>query len=501
MSASHNRVRGGGAVVFGVSLSLLSACSSWIAHPALQPQPLSNNPLNRLPEGVSAEPLPDHWWQLYRDPALNQLVQDALEHNRDLEVASAHVDAMLAGIGQANAARWPSTQASVGASYGKTSDDQTLASATGERAPSQWEFNPGLELSYQVDIWGQVQRSIEQARYQAQAAQDAEDLLRTTVAAQTTRAYVNACAFAARAAVQRHSLEVVEQSLRLTDRQRQGGIVTDLEYLRMRALQSETLARLPLFEAQRQTALFELATLTGRSTQDGLSAAARCTTIPQLNNPLPTGDGWALVARRPDIRRAERVLQASSLQVDIAKADLYPKVSFGASLSSSSHRLDELGDSSSVMFGVGPLISWEFPNWQANRARVSRAQAKERGNLAQFESTVLEALKQVHQALAMYDGERQRHAALAQALDSSQQAYALAQLNYRAGSLDFLDVLDSERELIRLQATLADADSQLVARQIGLFQALGGGWQPSVQASTVPVNTSSAPQRTSGTKS
>ncbi|MCK3861667.1 TolC family protein [Pseudomonas sp. B329] len=470
----HGRV-----ALLGIALALSAGCSSWVAHPPAQSHPERINALSHLPQGVSAQALPERWWQLYNDPKLDGLVQQALLHNRDLAAAQAHVQAMLAGIMQADAERWPSTQASLGAAYGKTADDQTLAKATDSHAPSEWAFNPGMELAYQVDVWGQVQRTIERAQVQAAAAQDAEDLLRITVVAQTTRAYVNACALGARAKVQRHSLDVVGRSLALIDRQRQAGVVTDLEYTRMQALQGETLALLPMLEARRQAALYELAMLTGVADLQQGAGAARCEVVPHLNAELPVGDGWQLLARRPDIRQAERALQAATLQVDIVQADLYPKVTFGASVSSSANRFHELGDSSAVMFGIGPLITWQFPNWRANRARVKQARALEQVEVAQFEASVLKALKAVRQALALYDGERQRHAALSQALDSSRHAYRLAQFNYDAGSIDFLDVLDSERELIRLQATRADADGQLLQRQISLFQALGGGWQPS----------------------
>ncbi|MCK3834128.1 TolC family protein [Pseudomonas fluorescens] len=471
--------RHGRLALLGIALVLSAGCSSWVAHAPAQPHPQRINALSHLPQGVSAQALPERWWQLYNDPQLDGLVQQALLHNRDLAAAQSHVQAMLAGIMQADAERWPSTQASLGAAYGKTADDQTLAKATDSHAPSEWAFNPGFELAYQVDIWGQVQRTIERAQVQAAAAQDAEDLLRITVVAQTTRAYVNACALGARAKVQRHSLDVVGRSLVLIDRQRQAGVVTDLEYTRMQALQGETQALLPMLEARRQAALYELAMLTGVADLEQGAGAASCEVVPHLNAELPVGDGWQLLARRPDIRQAERALQAATLQVDIVQADLYPKVTFGASVSSSANKFHELGDSSAVMFGIGPLITWQFPNWRANRARVNQARALEQVEVAQFEASVLKALKEVRQALALYDGERQRHAALSQALDSSRHAYRLAEFNYDAGSIDFLDVLDSERELIRLQATRADADGQLLQRQISLFQALGGGWQPS----------------------
>lgn len=485
MRPSRYTQRGAGALLLSASLCVLCSCSPWFAHRQPVIAPAADRALTALPDGVAAAPLPDHWWRLYNDPELDRLVQEALAHNRDLATAQAHVQAMLAGISERNAARWPSSQLSAGASYGRSADDQTLASATQTRAPNQWEFNPGLELSYQLDVWGQVQHSIEQAQAQADAAQAAEDLMRTTVAAQATRAYATACAYAARASVQRQSVQLLQHSLQLTERQRRGGIATQLEPTRVRALLGETQAQLPMLEARRQAALFELATLTGRSTLRRGDAGASCTAIPQLASALPSGDGWALIARRADVRQAQRELQAASLQVDIAQADLYPKVTFGASLSSSSHRIGQLGDSQSVMFAVGPLISWQFPNWQANRARVREAQAIEQGHTAHFEASVLMALQQVHQALALYDGERQRHTALAQALADSRSAYNLAQLNYQAGALDFLDVLDSEREMVRLQATVADADAQLIDRQVSLFQALGGGWQHA--AATTPA--------------
>jgi len=468
-------------------MATLPACSSWTHHEPARSTLAGVNPLQQLPAQVSDQPLPSRWWQLYHDPRLNGLVQQALAHNRDLAAAQAHVQALLGGLHEADAQRWPSTDVQLGASYGKTADDQTLARATGSHAPAQWEFNPGLELAYQVDVWGQVRQAIEHAQASAEAAAAAEDQLRVTVAAQTTRAYVNACALGGRAAVQRQSLQVLGDSVRLLQRQRRGGVVTDFEVSRMQALQGQTQALLPMLEARRQAAVFELATLTGNSNPDPLS----CQQVPRLDADLPVGDGWQWLARRPDIRQARRELQAAGLQVGITQADLYPKVSFGASLTSSSHPLNELGSSQAVMFGIGPLISWQFPNRAANRARVEQAKALEQGSLAHFDGQVLLALQQVRQALALYDGERQRHAALAQALADSQRAFELAQRNYRAGALDFLDVLDSERELVALQAQVADADGQLLQRQITLFAALGGGWQ---RPDTLPATADGTPR-------
>lgn len=453
-------------------LGVLAACTRQPA-PAEPPAALQANPLASVPAGVSRQPLPEQWWALFQDPQLNHWVQQALTHNQDLAQAEANVQAMLAGIGEFDARRWPSTSMGFAATYGKSADDQTLAEATDSHAPSQWQFNPGIELAYQVDVWGQVRAAIERARAQAEASAAALDLVRLQVVAQTSRAYINQCVYTARLDEARQSLQTLDHSVQLSERQRQAGVATALDSERLLGLREQLRAQLPMLAARRQMALFELSMLSG---QASLVDTATCTTIPTVSAPLPAGDGWHLVERRPDVRQAERELQAATLETDIVRADLYPKVSFGASLTSSDHHLANLGDSRAVMLGIGPLIRWEFPNIKANRARVGKAEALQQAQVAHYRGMALSALKDVRQALARYDGERQRLQALDAALTHSQRSYALAQGNYRAGTVDGLALLDSERELIRLRGSHVEAQGRLAQAQVNLFRALGGRW-------------------------
>lgn len=454
------------------TLGVLAACTRQPA-PAEPPAALLANPLASVPAGVSQQPLPEQWWALFQDPKLNHWVQQALTHNQDLAQAEANVQAMLAGIGEFDARRWPSTSMGFAATYGKSADDQTLAEATDSHAPSQWQFNPGIELAYQVDVWGQVRAAIERARAQAEASAAALDLVRLQVVAQTSRAYIDQCVYAARLDEAKQSLQTLDHSVQLSERQRQAGVATALDSERLLGLREQVRAQLPMLVARRQMALYELSMLSG---QASLADTATCTTIPTLSAPLPAGDGWHLLERRPDVLQAERELQAASLETAIVRADLYPKVSFGASLTSSDHHLANLGDSRAVMFGIGPLIRWEFPNVKANRARVGKAEALQQAQVARYHGVALSALKDVRQALARYDGEQQRLQALDAALAHSQRGYALAQGNYRAGTVDGLALLDSERELIRLRASHVEARGRLAQAQVNLFRALGGRW-------------------------
>lgn len=465
-------------------LGALAGCSGLPDEPAAQ---LTAQAAPQLSSGSATQPLPQRWWQLYRDPQLDRLVEQALSHNKDLEAAAAHVDALLARLEQVDSERQPSSLLTYGVGYGRSRDDQTLAQASGKHADAQWSHTPGFALSYTLDLWAEVRYRLAAARADADAARALEDEWRVTVAAQITRAYGQACVYEFSRQVQRHSVQVLERSVEVTRALQKAGVATALDLARLDGLLEETRAPLPMLTARRQAALYELAVLSGVAPQD--VARNSCARPPQLQAPLPVGDGWALVQRRADIRRAERQLQAATLAIGVARADLYPRVTFGAALESSASSLGKLGDSEALVYSVGPLLSWRFPHRGVAQAQVGQRRAQAREAQARFDGTVLNALKQVEQALALYQGEQQRRQALQAALDSSQRAFELANRSFRAGALDALQLLDSERSLVNLQATLAQADLRLINRQIDLFQALGGGWQRDDHPQPIPLAT------------
>lgn len=196
--------------------------------------------------GTRGDALPAQWWTLYQDPGLNHLVAAALRHNRDLAAADAHARALLGHLRGAQGERWPRTEVGYGYQYGRDGDDQTLAEATDEDLHSQWKHTARLDLSYQLDLWGEVRARIAAAKADAEAAQAARDLLRVSVASQTTLAYVRACALARRAEVQRRSVGLLDASLALSERQLAAGLSSELQRRRLLALRERTRAALPM---------------------------------------------------------------------------------------------------------------------------------------------------------------------------------------------------------------------------------------------------------------
>src|SRR5690606_22712635 len=302
------------------------------------------------------------------------------------------------------------------------------------------------------------------------------EVVRISVAAETARAYADACSANAQIAVAEQTIGLQQRTVELTQTLLTGGRGTGLDVARAQAALQGSRAALPPLRAARDGALFRLATLTGRTPAEASVAARACERPPQLSQPIPVGDGASLLARRPDVRRAERNLAAAAARVNVATADLYPRISLGGSLGSTALDAGDLGDDASFRFSVGPLISWSFPNVFAARARVEQAGAGADAALATFDQTVLTALQETETALADYANELDRRSALQAARDQAANAARLSRLRFDAGADSFLAVLDAERTLAAADAQLAASEALVTTYQIALFKALAGGW-------------------------
>lgn len=428
---------------------------------------------------VTAQSARDDWWRLYADPVLDGLVLQALAENNQLEAAAANLRLVRASLGETRAQRLPSTNLGASASYGRQSASafSVPGSTTGGEPLDETEtYDVGLDVAYEIDLFGRVSSAIRAARADVGAAEAALDVVRVTVAAETARAYADACSANAQIGVAERSIDLQSQTVDLTQRLLDAGRGNGLDTARARSALETTRASLPPLRAQRDGALFRLATLTGVTPAQASQAARACERPPQLAQPIPVGDGAQLLARRPDVRQAEQDLAAAAARVNVATASLYPSISLGGSIGSTALDVADLGDDGSLRFSVGPLISWSFPNIVAARARIAQAEAGSDIALANFDQAVLVALQETETALANYANELDRRASLSAARDQAATAARLSRLRFEAGADSFLTVLDAERTLAQAEATLASSDALVSTYQIALFKALAGGW-------------------------
>ncbi|MEG3175079.1 efflux transporter outer membrane subunit [Sphingomonas sp. RB3P16] len=455
-----------------LSALALSACAAGPNYVAPLPPPTAAAPFVTTNAATVASDADLNWWRMYRDPVLDGLVADALAANTDLRVAVARLDTARASLRGAKTDREPQVNAGASGNYARASQLQSLPGFARERAT----YDVGLDVSYELDLSGRVRRNVEAARGDVGAAQADADAVRVSIVAATTRAYVDAASSAERLAVARRIVDLLEKSTTLTGKRVDAGRATKLDQVRIAALRDQRAALVPQIESERQAALFRLATLTGRTPRDLPASAGARSTTPRLDQPIPIGDGAALLARRPDVRAAERRLAAATARIGVQTSQLYPQISLGASIGSTATTVGDLFTGGPVRWLLGPLLNWSL-NQSAARARIAGAKAETRGALATFDGSVLTALEETETALSTYARELDRRTQLLSARDNAATAARITRARQREGTIDFLEVLDAERTFADSDADLAAADARIADAQIDLFRALGGGWQ------------------------
>ncbi len=478
-------------------LLLATAANGCAVGPAGSPRSTIGAPpsLGQVGSAVAAAPVATQWWRLYDDPALDALVTEALQNNRDLQVASANLREARAVLRERQGARLPLTTVSSDIGYGSTVSDQIAAALDQTEVRTGQRYGAAVSAGWSLDFFGRIARAVQAARADAEATAAAQDSVRVVVAAETTRAYVDSCGYASAAGVAQRSLALATRRLALKTALRAAGGTTAMEVARASALAGQAQAALPALQAGRQNALYELAVLTGRPPDDLAAATGNCTSVPQLKAPIPIGDVTALLQRRPDVRQAQRRLEASTARIGVATASLYPSVSILGTVAGSAPEVGDLGHHSAIAWNVGPVLSWHFPNISAARAQIAQAQAQEAAALARFDAVILATLKDVKQALATHEAARRQRDALNTAAVQSGEAMRLARLGQRAGAASELDALEAECSDAQVHAALAAAETDLALGQVALFKSLGGGWEQAPAVHTPVITRRADPAR------
>jgi NodT family efflux transporter outer membrane factor (OMF) lipoprotein len=456
--------------------------------PPAPPAPASPTFAAAAPADVSADQPPGAWWRLYDTPALDQLVQQAQVHNKSLLAAAANLAEARGALSLARAGLYPSTSISAVAQYGVSPDQVFASQLLHEGTPSPGAYyNPGLDVSYELDLFGRIHQTIAARKANLEAVAAAEDVTRVSVAGETTRAFVNACAYAAERDVAERLLTLAIETTETTIREARDGGASALDVARAREQEAQIRATLPTYEDQRRTALFQLAVLTGDPPEMISKAADDCRAPPKLTRLLPVGDIQSLFRRRPDVREAERQLASNVALIDVATADLYPTITLNGSVSSAASSLSGLGALSNLSYLAGPALSWSFPNTLTAQAEIQQAKGTASASYANFQAVVLQALQDTETALTDYTNELARNAALITARDQSQTAFDLARKQYRDGSISYLNLIIAQNDLVGAEETLATSDQVLASDQVTLFKALGGGWEQAPPVTAPPI--------------
>jgi NodT family efflux transporter outer membrane factor (OMF) lipoprotein len=445
-------------------------------HPPAPPDGAAGPLVSLNPAAETETAPPDDWWRLYDDPELDRLIGQAFAANADLAAAEANLSAARASLEAARNGLYPQTGIDVGAVYGRDATTDEILEIGGHKPRTTWLFDDILDVSYEVDLFGRVRRALEASSADTQAAIAARDSVKITVAAETARAYAQVCALGEQLAVAHRSLDIVGHEAEIIVQRHDAGASSEFDVARAKGLAAQARAAIPPLEGQRRAALFQLTALLGRAPSRAPVEVEACETPPRLAALIPVGDGVGLIRRRPDVRIVERRLAAATARVGVATADLYPRIRLTSLYGGAASDIGGLAAERGLTWGVGPSLSWSFPNQAGPRARIHQARAGADAALASFDSAVLGALKETEQAVSAYGAELDHRAALADVQDEARKAFDIAHGQFLAGSLSTLDLLTTEQTLVGADAAVAASDAALAQDQIAVFKALGGGW-------------------------
>ena len=416
-------------------------------------------------------PVPDGWWKLYDDPRLNALEEQALAANTDLRAAAANLARAQAVQREVEGHQEIEGEAHFAAERTQLSGESYLVP---EQLPSQNLGDGGVQIAYQLDLFGRLRRAAEAAHADTEAVAAAQEAARISVAAEVARAYVDACSAGYELAVAQRQVDLQTRSNDVTSRLTAAGRGSKIDVTRGEVQLEQVRSSLPGLKGRRQVALFRLAALTGKPPADYPKELEGCTQLPRIDRPIPVGDGTALLKRRPDIRQAERSLAASTARIGVATAALYPDITLGANAGATG-LITDLGKPAAQYWSLFGLISWTFP-LESEQARVEEADAGASAALAHFDGVVLNALRETESSLAVYQRDLERNAILHAARDKAAEASGEADSLYKAGRTPYLTGLLAQQTLTSSEQTLAASDSQVSLDQVTLFLALGGGW-------------------------
>ena len=421
---------------------------------------------------VEQEPVAQ-FWRVFEDAWLDELVVHALSFNHDLRIALANLNEARALRRETQFDRFPTVTAQAARQRTRISADESL---TGEVRTAT--LNTGsFDAFWELDLFGRVRRNVEASRASEQAMVEDLRAAQISVVAEVARTYFELRGAQEQFAVAQRNSENQRETLKIAQARLDAGRGTEFDTARAESLLNTTLATLPLLNADVENSIHRLSVLIGQQPIALRTALLPNSALPQLPRLVQIGNPKDLLRRRPDIGAAERRLAAATATIGVATADWFPRVSFIGEIGFAASSGDRIGDAATQTYAFGPSIQWAALDLGRVQARIRQAEAREQGAVAAYEQTVLRALEETESTLTSYRETRRQLDYLFASAAASRRASELARKRFDGGAADFLDVLDSERNQLEVEANLSRARTAAATRLIAVYKALGGGWE------------------------
>lgn len=427
-------------------------------------------------EFTGGEPDLQTWWTVFGDDTLNGLITRASTNNLDLKTAAARIEQAAALRGVSASQYWPEISAGASASTIQTTEANTFPGSD-----RQGElYNAGLGMAWELDLWGRVRRSVESADATLQASvENYRDIL-VLLYADIAVTYINVRTVQERILFAETNLVAQTETLELTQNRFDSGLVPALDVSQSQLNLSRTTSLIPPLRQQLVEAINRLSVLMGEMPYALGQELEQAKPIPVASGDVVIGVPAELLRQRPDIRRAERHLASQNALIGATKAELYPTLTLPGTLAVESTGGD-LFSGANTFYSFGPQLRWSIFNGRRIRNQVNAEEAATKAALHSYEQTLLLALEEVEDTMSAYANEKDRIQSLEIAAASAQKSVDLVTELYKSGLTDFQNVLNMEQALLTQQDELATSRGLISAYLVGVYKALGGGWDTTAE--------------------
>jgi len=438
-----------------------------------------------------------NWWRVFNDPVLDRLIDRAYKENLSLRVAGVRVLESRALLGIAVGELFPQTQQASGSlQYNRPSEHSSQSSLLGSAPGSSssirfWQSQIGLGANWEIDFWGKFRRAVQAGNASWLASIANYDSALVSLTANVANSYILIRTFEKRIAIARENVETQKESLKIAEARYRYGTASQLDVDQAKTVLYNTEASIPPLEAQLRQTKNALSALLGLPPSHLTDELAGSSDIP-VSPPVVILDIPAdLLRRRPDIRNAELQAAAQCAQIGVAKAELYPAFSLTGSFGFVSTDLGKSSLSDMFKWGsrniqAGPSFQWNILNYGqiTNNVRVQDARFQEL--LISYQNTVLTAQQEVEDNLIAFLKAQEEAEFLAKSATAARGALDLASRQYREGIVDFTTVLVAQQALLNVQDNLATTLGNIAGNLMGVYKALGGGWEIGEGTDLVP---------------
>jgi len=412
------------------------------------------------------------WWKQFNDPALEQLIDEALRHNTNVQIAAANVEQAAAVVTQTRSQLFPAVGYGAGAQRERAREPAFAAQIPNYPNPSS-AYQAALQASWEIDLWGRIRRQSEAAYANVLATDEARRGVILSLVASVANSYLQLRGLDAQLDVAKKTLQTYKESVDLFTLQFQYGQVSMMNVAQAQSQYETAAAQIPLLEQQIAQTQNSLAVLIGRDP----GPIVRGRSVYDLQLPqVPAGVPSQLLERRPDLAQAEQQLVAANAQIGAAKALYFPTISLTGTFGSASSDLSKLFSGPARVWSYAGTLAGPIFSFGAVSGQVAQAEAAQNAALLNYQLSIRNAFADVDNALVANQKLREQLDAQVKLVAALQQYSDLARLQYDGGYTSYSTVLQAEQALFPAQLNLASLRAQVFASAVNVYKAMGGGW-------------------------